>query len=101
MLCEVASKMQQCFGVEHTYRLGGDEFASFRADCQPEEVKSEIGRIRQQLAEKGYYVSFGIAAQDKVNGELDMYELIKNAESSMYAAKKEFYRQPEHNRRSR
>lgn len=101
MLCEVASKMQQCFGVEHTYRLGGDEFASFRADCQPEEVKSEIDRIRQQLAEKGYYMPFGIAAQDKVNGELDMYELVKNAESSMYAAKKEFYRQPEHNRRNR
>ena len=101
MLCEVASKMQQCFGAEHTYRLGGDEFASFRADCQPEEVKSEINRIRALLAEKGYYVSFGIAARDKANGELDMYELVKDAESSMYSAKKEFYHQPEHNRRNR
>ena len=30
-----------------------------------------------------------------------MHELIKEAENGMYAAKKEFYRQPEYNRRNR
>lgn len=101
MLCEVASSLQQCFGPEHTYRIGGDEFTAFRADSQPEEVLSEIDQIRQQLAGKGYYVSFGIAVRDKANGDLDMYELVKEAERNMYSAKKEFYHRPEHNRRNR
>lgn len=101
MLCEVASRMRQCFGAEHTYRIGGDEFVSFRADSQPEAVFSDMERIRRQLAGQGYHVSFGIAARDKVNGDLNMNELVKEAESKMYAAKKEFYRSPEHNRRNR
>ena len=101
MLREVASRMQQCFGAEHTYRIGGDEFACFRADTQLEAVSAELDRVRQQLAEKGYHVSFGIAAREKIDGALDMQELVREAESSMYAAKKEFYRRPEHNRRNR
>ena len=32
MLREVAAKIQQRFGPEHTYRIGGDEFAAFEAD---------------------------------------------------------------------
>ena len=101
MLCEVASRMQQCFGPEHTYRIGGDEFVSFRADTQPEAVSAEIARISRQLAEKGYHVSFGIAARDKIDGTLDIQELVKEAESSMYTAKSEFYRDPGRNRRNR
>ena len=101
MLRTVASEMQQCFGTEHTYRIGGDEFAAFRMDCPPEEVLSEIDQIRKELAKAGYYVSFGLAVQDKAQGELDMNELVKEAEENMYDAKREFYRQPEHNRRNR
>ena len=101
MLREVASKMQQCFGREHTYRIGGDEFAAFRVDGQAEEVSAEIDRIRQELAREKYHVSFGISVQEQKEGKLNMAELIKEAEDKMFAAKKEFYRQPEHNRRNR
>ena len=101
MLREVASKMQQCFGREHTYRIGGDEFAAFRVDGQAEEVSAEIERIRQELAREKYHVSFGISVQEQKEGKLNMAELIKEAEDKMFAAKKEFYRQPEHNRRNR
>ena len=101
MLREVAEKLQQCFSPEHTYRIGGDEFAAFRADSQPEDVSSEIDRIRQELDREGYHVSFGIAVQDKSQGALNMHALVKEAESNMLAAKREFYLQPEHNRRNR
>lgn len=101
MLCEVASAMQACFGKDDTYRIGGDEFVSFRADGQPEETSSELDRISQQLALKGYFVSFGIAAWDKENGALDMHGLVKEAESKMYAAKEEFYLHSGHNQRDR
>ena len=101
MLKEVAARMQQCFGPEHTYRIGGDEFVAFRVDGQPEEALSEVDRIRQNLDKNGYHVSFGIAAQNKADGTLNMRELVRDAENNMFSAKREFYRQPEHNRRER
>ena len=101
MLREVAAAMQAYFGREHTYRIGGDEFAAFRMDTPPEKVSAEIERIGQDLDGKGYHVSFGIASREKEQGPFDMHEIVKEAENGMYLAKREFYRQPEHNRRSR
>ena len=101
MLHEVAAKMQQFFSPEHTYRIGGDEFAAFELDGQPETVASGIDQISQLLHREGYHISFGTAVQYKAQGPLDMHELVKEAEDNMYAAKREFYRQPENNRRSR
>ena len=101
MLREVAAAMQAYFGPEHTYRIGGDEFAAFRMDAQMEDVSAEIERMRQELAQKGYYVSYGIAVREKEQGDFSVCELIREAENGMYAAKREFYRQPEHNRRNR
>lgn len=101
MLREVAAKMQERFGPGHTYRIGGDEFAAFEADGQPENVFSEVDRIRQELDEEGYHVSFGIAVQDKAGGALNMRALVKEAENNMFSAKRAFYRRPENNRRYR
>ena len=101
MLCDVAAVMQAHFGSEHTYRIGGDEFIALRMDAQPETALAELEWMRQELAGKGYYVSFGMAAREKEQGSFGMQELVKEAESSMFSAKNEFYRQPEHNRRNR
>ncbi len=100
MLREVAAAMQAYFGSEHTCRIGGDEFAAFRMDISPEEVSAAVERMRQELADKGYHVAFGTAVREK-GQEFDMQELVKEAESAMFSAKRAFYRQPEHNRRSR
>ena len=101
MLREVAAAMQQCFGPEHTYRIGGDEFVAFEVDGQPEKLYSEIERIKQDLDKKGYHVSFGTAVHEKAQGDLDMRELVNEAERNMFAAKREFYRQSQNDRRSR
>ena len=101
MLQKVAEAMQATFGTEHTYRVGGDEFAAFGIDVQPEAVSAEIERMRQELAGKGYHVAFGMAVREKGEGPFDMQELVREAESAMFSAKREFYCQPEHNRRSR
>lgn len=101
MLCEVAAAMRTHFGSEHTCRIGGDEFAAFRMDAQPETVSAEIEEMRQELAEKGYHVAFGMAVCEKEQGSFDMQAFVKEAESAMFSAKDEFYRQPEHNRRRR
>ena len=101
MLREVASVMRHCFGEEHTYRIGGDEFVAFRMDVQPEEVFLEVEQIAQELDRKRYHVAFGVAVQDRSQGDIDMRELVKEAEDNMFSAKRDFYRRPEHNRRSR
>ena len=101
MLREVAGTMQRCFGPEHTYRIGGDEFVAFRADAQPEELSAEIDRMRRGLDSKGYHVSFGIAVREKAQDGLNMQELVNEAESRMFAAKRAFYRRTENDRRER
>ena len=100
MLREVAAAMQQCFG-EHTYRIGGDEFVAFRVDGKPEQVLSEVERMRKDLGEKGWHVSFGTAVYEKAPGVPDMYGLVREAENNMFAAKREFYRLSENDRRAR
>lgn len=101
MLREVAAAMQQYFGLEHTYRIGGDEFVAFQMDVHPDKISDDIERMNQDLAGKGYHVSFGIAVCVKEQGPFDMREIVKEAENSMFSVKREFYSHSEHNRRSR
>ena len=101
MLRQVAKTMQQCFGPEQTYRIGGDEFLAFQMDAGPEEVSAELERMKQDLARKGYHISFGIAVCEKNQGNINMHKIVREAENNMFLAKRDFYRQPEHNRRKR
>ncbi len=101
MLCEVAAMMRQYFGLEHTYRIGGDEFVAFQMDVQPENVYAEMERMDKKLAEKGYYVSFGISVREKTQDLLDMNEIVNEAENSMFSSKREFYSRSVENRRIR
>lgn len=101
MLREVAERIRKSFGLEHSFRVGGDEFVAFRMDGKPEEVHGELEKIREELFKKGYHVAFGVAVREKTDSRINMHEIVKEAESNMYAAKKEFYLQPENNRKTR
>lgn len=101
MLRDVAAAMLESFGPEHSYRVGGDEFVGFSPDGDPDAVSAQIQRISRELNQKGYHVSFGIAGRSKEQNAINMNELVKEAESRMFAAKREFYRQSEHDRRNR
>ena len=101
MLREVAEAMQRTFGPEDTYRVGGDEFVAFCVNARPEAVSADLDRLRHELSEKGYHVSFGTAAHGKEQGPINMQELVKEAENAMFSEKREYYRQPDHNRRNR
>ena len=74
---------------------------AFRADAQPEQLSAELDRMRQELDAMGYHVSFGVAVHEKTQDALDMCEIVREAENAMFSEKKEFYSQPEHNRRDR
>ena len=101
MLREVAEAMQQHFGPEHTYRVGGDEFIAFRPDAQPESLPAVVRQLKQELERKGYHVSFGTAVRDKAQDSMSMHDIVNEAESNMFADKREFYRQAGRDRRSR
>ena len=83
------------------FRVGGDEFIAFRPDGRPENLPLEIEQIRRALAEKGYHLSLGTSVRSKAGGRMDMLEIVSEAESRMYADKKEFYSDSENDRRSR
>ena len=57
--------------------------------------------VDRELEKIGWHVSFGMAAHEMAQGTPDMDELVKQAESNMFAAKREFYRQSAHDRRVR
>lgn len=101
MLREIASSIQQRFGQEHTYRIGGDEFAAFEVDGDPEKVLPDVERITEELNKKGYGVSFGISVRNKSESDMDIQELIKEAERNMFSAKQNFYSRSKNDRKKR
>ena len=102
MLQEVATVMQRFFGQEHTYRVGGDEFVGFRMDGRPKELLADIERMWHELKNKGYNISFGSAVYEMDSpGNLNMRDLVREAERDMFVSKRNFYRQAGNDRRSR
>lgn len=99
MLRSVADEICACFGTRRIYRVGGDEFIIFVCDEPETETRENLREMADALREQGYFVSAGCAwAYVPIN---DIDALIKSAEKKMYAAKREYYRNPANNRRAR
>lgn len=97
MLKVIADRLAEQFGTQHTYRVGGDEFVAFALDFG-EDVKAVLDNIAEQVRREGYHVSLGYAVRERSG--IDMDELIKAAESEMFAAKKVFYAETGYHRRA-
>ena len=99
LLIAASHALIDAFGKDDTYRIGGDEFVCFSADTEKEVVRQRMLHIDETLAKKGYSVSWGAATQEKA--AIDMRSLTTEAEEEMYAAKRRYYQQSGHDRRSR
>lgn len=89
MLRFVAERMREHFGMEHTYRIGGDEFVSFVPDCPEQDLAGRLRALQQAVEGEGYHISVGcITAQ---RHKMDMTDMIRDAETHMYQAKKQYY----------
>ena len=97
MLRATAAAIRQFFDTEDIFRVGGDEFITFCADAGPEEIESRIQGIQDTLKDQGYSVSIGAARHPKE--DLNMDELLKEAEAVMYERKRDYYENSEHERR--
>ena len=99
MLQTVAKALLDRFGSEHVYRVGGDEFVAFAPDEQEDGVKQDIRRISGDLAADGYDISVGVISGEK--GNMDLPQMLGDAEKEMYRQKTVYYQQPGHERRRR
>lgn len=89
MLRFVAERMREHFGMEHTYRIGGDEFVSFVPDYPEQDLAGRLRALQQAVEGEGYHISVGcITAQ---RDKMDMTDMIRDAETHMYQAKKQYY----------
>lgn len=100
MLKVVAYTLRSYFGEKHTYRIGGDEFVAFAADMTAQEVAAHTQDMSDKLEKQGYFVSVGISTGNPTDSE-QIEELVRNAETQMYAAKRAFYERSGRDRRHR
>lgn len=77
MLKAVADLLKESFGTRYTYRVGGDEFAAFTFDHDLKQVQAMMDSLRKSLADRGYSLSMGIAAQELPGEAID--KIIKRA----------------------
>lgn len=89
MLRFVAEEMRRRFGGEHTYRIGGDEFVAFVPDCRETTLSIELADLHRSVEAEGYHISVGCVTEKR--GKIHMTDMIRDAETHMYQAKKQYY----------
>lgn len=100
MLKTVASALIAAFGQKNVYRMGGDEFLAFVPGATVKSVTKTVDGIEAHLEDAGYHVSFGIAQARRENdAPYDVAALVQTAEQRMYAIKRAYYSQKNHDRR--
>lgn len=88
MLANVARAIMDAFEKYKTFRTGGDEFVTVCENATEEETLSLIENARQLFAERGLSCSIGY---DWRESDLDMDEMVKAADKSMFQQKAVFY----------
>ncbi len=90
MLRRVALYISKIWGEENSYRIGGDEFVVFVFDKDKSEIVGDVDGFGKALKTYGYSASVGYARETGKTD--DIQELIREAETAMYKAKKDHYK---------
>lgn len=99
MLIALANELVRYFGHELSFRFGRDEFLAVALDESLPEVKKKCDQLLENLQKQGYQVSLGIS-QQRVD-QLELKQLIFEADKAMRQAKEAYYQDTEHDRRAR
>lgn len=99
MLIALANELVRYFGHELSFRFGGDEFLAVALDESLPEVKKKCDQLLENLQKQGYQVSLGIS-QQRVD-QLELKQLLFEADKAMRQAKAAYYQDTEHDRRAR
>ncbi len=98
MLTTIASQLQYEFKKDNIFRIGGDEFVILCQDYQLVDIEKKMEKICQKLSSQGYDISVGIQWQ---NEDININEMIHEAEKEMQEDKKMFYQGSGRERQSR
>lgn len=99
MLQYVADQVKKLFGTEYSYRIGGDEFVAFVPDSSIEKIEATLKELNELVEKEAYHVALGFEYSIKEN--LNMDNLIRDAETKMYGNKVKFYQNSNRDRRRR
>lgn len=99
MLIALANELVRYFGHELSFRFGGDEFLAVALDESLPEVEQKCDQLLENLQKQGYQVSLGIS-QQRVD-QLELKQLLFEADKAMRQAKEAYYQDTEHDRRAR
>lgn len=99
MLIALANELVRYFGHELSFRFGGDEFLAVALDESLPEVEQKCDQLLENLQKQGYQVSLGIS-QQRVD-QLELKQLIFEADKAMRQAKEAYYQDTEHDRQAR
>ena len=95
-----ADCLVEVFGLDRVFRIGGDEMVVLcRGFEEQEDVEARIRVLRERLKERDVNLALGMAWHE--NGAVNVDELLREAEQSMYKDKSEFYRMSGIDRRDR
>lgn len=81
----------------YAYRVGGDEFVVIANGTTEKMIEESAQKFKDILSKTTYYCSVGCAFKN--DRDIDIEELIKEAEKNMYVEKKEFYKHAPFERR--
>ncbi len=87
------------FAPERAYRIGGDEFIIFWENVEEAEFYEKVEKMKTEFkVGHEYSISMGNVWQE---GNVDIEQQVKKADTSMYEAKQAHYQNENHDRRKR
>ena len=88
MLRFIADCLKILFNTEHIYRIGGDEFVVFQTGKDADGIRECLKEFHESLSRNNYHAAVGISISDET---IDVGDLIRRAEKSMYEDKQKYY----------
>lgn len=87
------------FFDQNAYRIGGDEFIVIDTEKEEQSFLADVAEAEKTMTQDNLSTAVGLSWRSAPSCNID--EQINEADKNMYLAKKDFYSQSEHNRRSR
>ncbi len=92
LLVYVAETLMGEFSDSFVYRMGGDEFLVFTENLSRDLLVERLTTINNKVEEMKYHISIGVKSTD---GNLNLEELVSEAEKMMYEEKARYYQKGE------
>ncbi len=89
LLLSISQTLKDIFSEYKIFRIGGDEFLIFAEDTDIKEINEKVAELMDVTRKTKKYISVGISSSE---GDIDIAKTVMNAETEMYLAKAEYYK---------